>query len=158
MNSNKILFRGRSTDVPVRWIVGYFMLEDGDYNYIVNEQGKHKIIAGSKEQWTGLWGTNGMRIWTGSIVDVPYVDPLGNVHTEKDNVLDQTIVKFQKGEFVLAPYESQPVPESLTEWRKREEGEYIPNFGKKTIWKKDTYLRVVGNTWEKWSQGSDNVE
>lgn len=158
MNTDKILFRARSADKTARWIEGYFILEGGDYNHIVNKEGKHKVIAGSKEQWTGLWGLNGNKIWTGSIVAVPFIDPMGNVHTEEGNSIDETVVKFQKGEFVLASYKHQPVPESLIEWRKREEGDYIPNYGKKTIWKKETYLRVIGNTWERASQGSDDYD
>ena len=147
MNTDKILFRARSTDDPARWIEGYFMMEDGDYSHIVNKEGKHKVIAGSKEMWTGLWGVNAKKIWTGSIVAVPYVDPYGNVHQEREEDIE-TVIKFRKGEFVLMPHKHQPVPESITEWRKREEGDYIPNHGKETIWKDITHLRVVGNTWE----------
>ena len=148
MNIDEIIFRARRAKKPVGWVEGKFYKEDNDHCRIVNEEGEHPVIAGSQEVWTGLYDINGEKIWTGSIVAIPYVDPMGNVHTEEENSVDTTVVRRGRGRFILKKYKNQREPESITEWRKREKGDYIPNWGKETIYKDDTNLRIVGNTWE----------
>ena len=115
-----IIFRARRAELPNGWVEGKFYKKD--HCRIVNEEGEHSVIAGSQEVWTGLWDINGEKIWTGSIVAIPYVDPMGNVHTEEENSVDTTVIRRGRGRFILEKYKNQFEHEPITRWRKQEKG------------------------------------
>jgi len=62
----EIKFRARNAEVPRCWIYGYFLKERG-CNYIINDDGKFKIIVGTECQYIGL-KANDKEIYEGDIV------------------------------------------------------------------------------------------
>lgn len=93
-------------------------------------------------QFTGLLDRNGKEIWEGDVVSIPYIDPLGGLHVETED--GRAKVGFENGQFVLYRVEPQP----LIGWCKKEKGEYVPNYGNKTIISNETVLKVIGNVME----------
>ena len=93
-------------------------------------------------QFTGLKDRNGKDIYESDIISIPYIDPMGGLHEDtKDGIFE---VGFENGQFVLYRTEAQPI----TNWCKREEGEYVSNYGNKTIIQNITILEVIGNLYE----------
>jgi hypothetical protein len=48
----EIKFKARNADIPTCWIYGYFVIERG-HCYIINNEGKFKVRAGTECQYTG---------------------------------------------------------------------------------------------------------
>ena len=92
----------------------------------------------------GLKDKKKVEMYEGDIVGVPYVDPMGGIEDEYDPNEVYPIV-FENGEFALKRYEFN---QSLLDWLEKEEGEYICNWGNRTIITDKFIGEVIGNKWE----------
>jgi uncharacterized phage protein (TIGR01671 family) len=93
-------------------------------------------------QFTGLLDKNGKEIYEGDVVKIPYIDPMGGLHQETEN--GRSKVGFESGQFVIYRIE----PQGLIEWCEKEKGEYVSNYGNRTIVKDKTVVEIIGNIYE----------
>lgn len=118
------------------------------YNFLitadVNKFGGGKWDLEDLSQFTGLKDKKGKEVWEGDIVGVPYVNPMGGVDNDYDPEKVFPVI-FEHGEFALKrPEFNQP----LSDWLKKETGEYIPNFGDRKIITDKFAGEVIGNIYE----------
>jgi len=62
-----IKFRARNAEVPSCWIYGYFVVERGCH-YIINDEGKFKVICDTEGQYTGPKDSKNREIYEGDVL------------------------------------------------------------------------------------------
>lgn len=89
---------------------------------------------------------NGIEIYIGDIVSIPYVDPMGSLHDEESY---RSEIEYLNGEFVCrSHYEVAKIKSSISEWCKRKPCIYISNFGEYAEVLPESYLTVIGNIFQ----------
>lgn len=84
----EIEFRARNANVPVCWIYGYFVIEEGCH-YIVNQDGKFQVIANTANQHIGQKDKHGKKIFEGDILAI--------------SSKNRFVVEFKQGAFCKHP-------------------------------------------------------
>ena len=126
---NEIKFRARNANIPRCWIYGYFVVEDGG-NYIINDEGKFKVIAGTEGQYIGFKDKNGKEVYAKDMVIVPDA----HVRDIKDPNQKLRIIKWNKEEAGFSFY-----------WINHKKQTSGWTFNKNILLKSE----VIGNMYEK---------
>lgn len=120
------------------------------YDQLEAEPGDRLLRFGDLiiEQFTGLHDKDGKEIYEGDVVGLPFVPPFGEVCTE--SLVGTGFIEFQYGQFVVVG--GSPEPRGLVGWCQKSRGEYIPNYGNRTIIEDTTTLTFIGTIHDKESQ------
>lgn len=88
----EIKFRARNVVAPACWIYGYFVVEK-DCCYIINDDGKFEVIAGTECQYICLKDDNDKEEYEGDILKIVWV---GETYIET--------IEFKDGAFVAGDF------------------------------------------------------
>jgi len=93
---------------------------------------------------TGLVDINGEKISLGDRLRKVYINPFGELtdELESDDYYGVGDVTFENGSFCLR-IKSSPDPIYLHQLLKTSEGEYVPNYGNKTIYTNIVAAQII---------------
>lgn len=77
----EIKFRARRAELPAGFVYGYFAIING-LNHIINEDGQHKVIAGTKGQYIEIPDKNKKDIFENDILLKEGLTTNGKPHME----------------------------------------------------------------------------
>lgn len=104
-------------------------------------KGKHWELI-DRRQFTGLLDKDGIEIYEGDIVSMPYINPMGGINLDQQDFKSE--VSFDRGSFLVFCNELRPEMHTIENWVKRTEGKYVSNYGNIKDWG-DCVLTVIGN-------------
>lgn len=145
--------KSRGITITGEWIYGYYV-QDTEWakHYIFHQKhtGAFYQLKSTQVSEKGigynstLKDINQKEIYSGDIISIPYIDPMGNLTEDEDF---KTVVIFNYGSFGYMT-EGGKVFNTLNQWCKRGEKDYIPNYGEHFPLLNDTLLTVIGNVYE----------
>lgn len=85
-------------------------------------------------KWIGIYDRKKNKVYEGDIVGIPYIPPFGGVGMDDELVYRAKIV-FRNASYFLdfIDYDEYVENVQVLDWLIKKKGEYIPNFGEKTI-------------------------
>jgi uncharacterized phage protein (TIGR01671 family) len=114
---------------------------------IINSKGAWRTFSEiALMQYTGIKDKNGVEIYEGDVVQLPYITPLGTIGGDGGED-ERGKVVFAQGQFMLH-MNFQPEPRSMLGMIERKEGAYVSNYGNTTVYSDKTIFEVIGNIYE----------
>jgi len=97
-----------------------------------------------KNKEIGIKDRNGISVCVGDRVKLPYVDPKGKVNWDSEYSSEAEVV-YQHACYMLEIKKGHGYSEHIMvlDWLEKESGEYVPNFGNKTIIKDKALFEVI---------------
>lgn len=113
-------------------IDGYF--ETVILNVFAREKKKSRQEGAEAPRWIGIYDRKGNKVYENDLVGLPYVPPFGGVGMDDELVYKAKIV-FKNASYMLEMIDYPGYTENVQvlDWLVKEKGEYISNYGERTI-------------------------
>lgn len=92
----------------------------------------------------GVKDRNGVEVRVGDMVKLPHVDPKGRENWDSD-FYSEALVVYKHACYMLEIKKGYGYSEHIKvfDWLEKEDGEYVPNYGTKTITKDKALFEVL---------------
>lgn len=160
--TNKESYLSRGTTKEGKKVVGYYIKRNNiEEEHWIAQETFSPFYANSKNDFTqitsppqkclGIRDCEGELIFEGDEVSFPYITPFGDIGEDKKDWSYRAKVCFEHGSFCLKMIEYGGTDlwhsfNPISKWLKKEKGEYISNFGNKTIIKDEAGVKIVHPT------------